>query len=61
MPSPVLWELVRHTLVYSRGELEILAEELGNMEEESRYLTAGQSHVTQMIHQRMHAYRMRYI
>lgn len=62
IPAPFLFEEGRRkALLYSKGELEIIARELHKHSEEFQYLCEKHEHVRQNIHQYMHAYRSNHV
>lgn len=62
VPAPFLYEESRKkVMLYSRGELEVIARELSSHQEDYQYLCEKHEHVRHNIHQHMHAYRTHHV
>lgn len=61
LPTPYLRDVSRGTLVYSVGELQVIAREIAEHEREFVYLVSEHTHIVETIHQAVHAYRAEYI
>lgn len=61
IPAPYLEDVARHYMVYSVGELEVIARLIAQHEREFVYLVSEHTHIVQSLHQAVHAYRAEYI
>lgn len=61
MPAPHLQDINRKVMVYSVGELEVMARIISQLEESHIYLATEQTHVVETLHQATHAYRAQFI
>lgn len=63
LPAPYLEELGtgRSLLVYSVGELEVIARQIAAHEREFVYLAGESTHIIEALQQAVHAYRVEYI
>lgn len=61
VPAPCLHTETGRALLYSKGELEIIARELDRHSTEFQYLCENHTHVRESLHQHMHAYRAHHV
>lgn len=61
IPGPVLEDTHRHLMVYSAGELAVIARHLAEMESEMAYFVSRDSNAKERLQQAVHGYRMQYI
>lgn len=61
MPEPHLQDIAKKYMVYSVGELEVIARTIAQFEHDYLYLTTGQTHIVETLHQAVHAYRSQFI
>ena len=61
IPAPYLRDITRGYLVYSAGELEVMARVIGQFEAEFNYLISDRTHIVETLQQAVHAYRTEYI
>ena len=61
VPAPYLRETTRNLLVYSRGEMQVLVEQLARHEESFAYYCAQHETAKHSIFQHMQAYRASYV
>lgn len=60
IPTPFLKDL-GGTMVYSKGELEVIARVLAQHSKEFQNLCSNHDHVRHTMHQLMHAYRVQHL
>ena len=61
IPAPHLRDVNRNHLVYSVGELEVIARHIAQFEQSFSYLVSEQTHIVETLHQAVHAYRSQFI
>jgi hypothetical protein len=61
IPAPYLQDTQRGYMVYSVGELEVIARIVAQFEQEFVYLATGHTHIVETLHQVVHGYRAQYI
>lgn len=61
MPAPCLRETTRSYLVYSVGELQVIAGAISEHERDYSYLVSQYTHVVEALHQAVHAYRAEHV
>lgn len=61
IPAPYLEDAARHHMVYSAGELEVIARVIAEHEREFVYLIAEHTHIVESLHQAVHAYRAEFL
>lgn len=60
-PPPILEDVVTHTRLYSRGELDAAHRVLARHASSFSYLSTHDRHVIEAVHQAVHGYRAQYI
>ncbi len=61
IPAPYLEDVQRHYLVYSVGELEVLARIIAQHEREFTYLASEHNDISLRIHQAIFGYRAQFV
>lgn len=61
IPAPYLQDVRTHHMVYSVGELEVIARIIARHEQEFLYLVAEHTHIVETLQQAVHAYRAEFI
>lgn len=61
IPAPILRDTTKNHMVYSVGELEVMARVIAQYEQEFTYLATARTHVVETLQQAVHAYRIEFI
>lgn len=61
IPAPYLRDTSRGWMVYSVGELEVMARVISQFEAEFNYLISDRTHIVETLQQAVHAYRTEFI